>query len=626
MHIEGSHFIDDHGRTLMLRGVNLGGSSKVPFSPNGATYVREGFFDHRHLSFVGRPFPLTEADEHFRRLREWGLTFLRFLITWEAIEHAGPNIYDEGYLDYIRAMVKKAGAYGISMFIDPHQDVWSRFTGGDGAPGWTLDAVGLDMTNFAECGAAIVHATHGDPFPRMIWPSNSSKLAAATMFTLFFGGNDFAPRTKIDGEPAQEFLQRHYLKAVRQVVERLKDLDAVVGYDTFNEPMPGYLGWEDLSLPGGVLKLGDCPTPFQSMVLGDGIPQEVDIWELGLTRLKRTGKRLLNAGGVRAWKRGCNCIWREHGVWDLDAKGNLQLLRPDYFAKVNNRKVQVDRDYYYPFATRFAQAVHSIDPDAMIFIETDPGQLPSRWPEETREHIVFAPHWYDDMTLIRKSFSSLLAIDGRTTKPVWLPWNIRKSFFNQLAFFKQGSADRLGGAPVVLGEFGIPFDMDKKKAYRTGDFRNQIRALDRTFQALEANLMNGTLWNYTSDNTNERGDLWNDEDLSLFSRDQQADPKNISSGGRAIEAAVRPYPMATAGEPLRLSFNLKKRVLEFAFRHDPQVNEPTEIFVPNLQFPEGYRVKVSDGRFEMKPEDQRVLYWHTLQRSEHTVRIEPAGL
>src|SRR5512146_1666832 len=192
MHIEGSFFKDNQGRTLMLRGVNLGGSSKVPFSPDGATYNRDGFFDHRHLSFVGRPFPLVEADEHFRRLREWGLTFLRFLVTWEAIEHAGPNIYDEDYLDYLHAVIQKAAEYGITVFIDPHQDVWSRFSGGDGAPGWTLEAAGLDMTHFAEAGAAVVHQAQGDPPPRLIWSTNESKLASATMFTLFFAGSDFA--------------------------------------------------------------------------------------------------------------------------------------------------------------------------------------------------------------------------------------------------------------------------------------------------------------------------------------------------------------------------------------------------------------------------------------------------
>ena len=39
---------------------------------------------------MGRPFPLEEADEHFRRLKAWGLTFLRFLVTWEAVAHEGP--------------------------------------------------------------------------------------------------------------------------------------------------------------------------------------------------------------------------------------------------------------------------------------------------------------------------------------------------------------------------------------------------------------------------------------------------------------------------------------------------------------------------------------------------------
>jgi hypothetical protein len=172
MRTDGIWFKDESGRTLLLRGANLGGSSKVPTRPNGATYLRAGFFDHRAVSFVGRPFPLDEADEHFGRLRAWGVTFLRLLTTWEAIEHAGPGQYDEEYLTYLRAIVAEAAEYDIQCFVDPHQDVWSRWTGGDGAPGWTFDLIGMDRTRLDATGAAITHQLHGDPFPRMIWPSN----------------------------------------------------------------------------------------------------------------------------------------------------------------------------------------------------------------------------------------------------------------------------------------------------------------------------------------------------------------------------------------------------------------------------------------------------------------------
>ena len=128
----------------MLRGINVGGDCKVPARPDGDTRLKEGFYDRKGVSFVGRPFPLDEADAHFARLKSWGLDFIRLLVTWEAVEHEGPGIYDEEYLDYIEAIAAKAGERGLSLFVDPHQDAWSRWTGGDGAPMWTLDAAGFE--------------------------------------------------------------------------------------------------------------------------------------------------------------------------------------------------------------------------------------------------------------------------------------------------------------------------------------------------------------------------------------------------------------------------------------------------------------------------------------------------
>ncbi len=131
------------------------------------------------------------------------------------------------------------------------------------------------------------------------------------------------------------------------------------------------------------------------------------------------------------------------------------------------------------------------------------------------------------------------------------------------------------------------------------------------------------MWNYTPDNTNARGDLWNDEDFSIFSRDQQAVPDDISSGGRALEALVRPYPAKMAGEPLEMSFDAWRKVFRLVFRHDPQVTAPTLIYVPAIQYPAGIRVEVSDGEHTFYETAQEIIYAHSTSRDVHTIVISP---
>ncbi len=623
LHIHGPHFQDELGRQVMLRGVNLSGSSKIPFTPDGATYIREGFFDHRNVSFVGRPFPLDQADEHLSRLREWGFNFLRLLVTWEAIEHAGPGIYDEGFLDYILAVVKKAAEYGFNLFIDPHQDVWSRFSGGDGAPGWTLEAVGFDLTHFVETGAAIVHATHGDPFPRMIWSSNAGKLACATMFSLFFGGNDFAKLSTVEGEPVQDYLQRHYMQAFQQLALRLKDQPYVLGYDTMNEPSCGYIGWQDLNTPGGILAIGEVPTPFQSMLLGEGIPQDVQEWVLGVASFKLQGTHHLNDTHTRAWRDGFDCIWRQNGVWDFDASGTAQLLRPHHFSMVNGHPVDFSRDYYRPFANHFADAMRSAHPAALIFLETQQDTPISKWGEDDASRIVYAPHWYDAYVLVKKSFIPFLGIDSLARNLVVGQPAIRRSYRQQLAIIKSCAETQLGGVPFILGEFGIPYDLGGKKAYQSGNYSTQVKALQRSMRAVEDNLLNYTLWNYTPDNNNLHGDLWNDEDLSIYSPDQRTNHRDINSGGRGLQAVVRPYPVVTAGKILRANFIPHTRVFKMEFMHDREIAAPTEIYIPNCHYPHGYSVWISDGRYEMHHSRQRLLYWPDLAIKVHKLTVKP---
>lgn len=55
---------------------------------------------------------------------------MRLLTTWEAVEHAGPGEYDQEYLDYFTELCRLAGEFGLYVYVDFHQDAWSRMSGG----------------------------------------------------------------------------------------------------------------------------------------------------------------------------------------------------------------------------------------------------------------------------------------------------------------------------------------------------------------------------------------------------------------------------------------------------------------------------------------------------------------
>ena len=186
----------------------------------------------------------------------------------------------------------KAGEYGFYVFIDP-----TRMCGAGSAAAtarragrWKLRA--WTWRDFKATGAAIVHNTHGDPFPRMISATNYAKLCAATMFTLFFAGNTFAPKTRVEGaHPGLP--QTHYFEAVKEVAAKLKGPSHVLGYDTLNEPSPGWIGWRDLLQHQSLARMGATPTHLA----------EPCSWAKGCPRRWRCGTSAspASAGGASNW-------------------------------------------------------------------------------------------------------------------------------------------------------------------------------------------------------------------------------------------------------------------------------------------------------------------------------------
>jgi hypothetical protein len=74
---------------------------------------------------------------------------------------------------------------------------------------------------------------------------------------------------------------------------------------------------------------------------------------------------------------------------------------------------------------------------------------------------------------------------------------IRNCFAHQLRAMREEGSDYMGVHPCVFTEIGIPYDMDDKYAYRTGNYSSQIAAMDANHFALEASNANGfALWTY----------------------------------------------------------------------------------------------------------------------------------
>jgi hypothetical protein len=587
--VEGTHLLDGSGRDIILRGVNLGADAKLPF-PDGGTHIRTDFSDHREVSFIGRPFPLAEAAAHFARISRWGFNCVRLLTTWEAVEHAGPGRYDDEYLDYFCAVVEEAGRHGIRVFIDFHQDVWSRMSGGAGAPGWTLERVGLDFKRFPAAQAALVMQAamdfdnpnpHQASYPKMAWSSNYLAPVSGIMWTLFWLGRQVTPQFEIDGQNVQDFLQGRYLAAVDEMARRMARYPQVIGFDSLNEPGLGWVG-TPLSarlLPGTSqrmrpLKPGPAWSPLESLALAQGLPITLPLIERDPQTLALSlgPDVVLNAERVRIWQQDRHCPFEAAGIYALQ-DGRAIARREHAFAHIDGRPIEPSSDIFAPFFHRVASTVRRHREDWLLFAEMDPYALAlgRYFPQDMPQASVNASHWYDTQLLYTKRFDR----DDNTRL---------ERYRAQLGGMR--AVSEAVGLPTLIGEFGTPYDLDDAHAYelwaqgRRDDevWAEQEAALGAMYGVLDELRIHSMQWNYTASNRNDAwiGDGWNQEDLSIYSTDQG----ERHDGARARRGFDRPYVRAAQGRLREVSFLPGKRRFEALIAADASIDAPTEIHLP----------------------------------------------
>lgn len=572
---------------------------------------------------------------------------------------------------------------------------------------WTYYAMGLDPRAFEATEACLVQSFYEDPekYPKMFWPTNYSRLACQVAFTLFNAGLDFAPNAIIDGKNIEVYLQDRLLDALSYFYDRIaKETDlmnrTIIGVETLNELNRGLVGYEDITkLSDDMhLKVGNTPTPLESMILGMGKPCEVEVYEFGTIGPRKIGTKVVDPKGIRTWvsedyddtKYGWKrdpgwqlgrCIWAQHGVWD-DATN--EVLKPHYFKFAQDGtpldETEFNTIYFTRYWNRFYTSMRKVDKQMFLFCQPPTMSVPPKLKGSPYmdDHIIYAPHYYDGLTMVQKHWSTwwnadvLGVLRGRYAAPPLAikigETAIRNCMRDQIIAMREEGRENIGITPCLMSETGMPFDLDDRLAYRTGDYTSQIKAWDALGNALEAAQIHHTLWVYSSQNSHQFGDYWNGEDFSISSKVHDnlnknppveltsssevtlvgepdlktvdaaepdteqpviSDPKLfLSHANRADQAIARPFPLIVAGDLKRYAFEMVSGI----FRLHIDANHclgggtiGTEVSLPSFSFPEDkFEVAVSSGHWKFDSAKRILNWWH--DEGEQTMEITSLSL
>jgi hypothetical protein len=573
LHTRGGELVDEMGRRIYLRGVNVGG--KLPL---GHTTWSQ---PPRAGSFVGTLFELDTIDTHLKRLASCGFTLLRLNVTWEALEPEVEGVYDAAYISYLLSVVRACGRHNMWVVIDSHQDAWSRWTGGDGAPKWTMEWLGMDTAAFPHTRSAMHHCADTG---HLTWFTNYTLYGAGTMFALFFGGKRFAPATTVKGVNVQEWLQAAYIRAWCKVAEAVANEPNVLGFEPMNEPNAGWIGLPNLRrlpLPG---YMGWDLTPWESIRLANG--DSLDVASFTYVNAYRRTEQA-NPTHRSAWKPTYTDVWKENGVWG-EKEG---LIRPAHFKLSDGESFE--SHFLTPFNRRFALAIGSYNRRWWIVCYPKLQDIPTS---------IAAPHWYDNITLVMNRYIPFLALSD--DQSIVYPYPATRAHKHAL----ERLTTPVETGPFFLGEVGIPW---------LGSVGTTAKALESTMTAVDSRFLSAlTMWNYNAHHTQERGDGWNLEDFSIW------DP-NLAF---RMPNAIRPYAMVLAGKPVSMQWEPSAQSKTFTLifdLHDDVRSDTSLIFIPEMHYRRSsLSAWASDGgRLKHNWTQQTLEYRHTREKGDSRRKV-----
>jgi len=420
----------------------------------------------------------------------------------------------------------------------------------------------------------------------------------------------------------KDYVQDAYANAWKQVALQVQDLPNVIGYDLINEPNANFLA---LTAIAALIKTGTLDGARESLVgllgkeTGDLVADALIALRV-LPVFPAKPADTASAGEKKAYDQAKQAVLAEWGLDKLDLMTVVGL------------NIGFDKNWLQPFYERVGAAVLQVDPKAVIFIEPTSNitsitgtQLGGMWDMSmTRpkglQQLVYAPHYYADIYPFL-GFNSV----SRDFTVEEVRYRDYRPFLEKVMAIASFS---LGNVPVVFGEFGTYFNFGGIDKSAAAKYAVSSAVLDNYFEAFDRMSQSHMLWCYTPDNDKHYGDQWNKEDFSVQGPDRK---------WRSESAWMRPYARALAGKPISAHFYSKHHYFdpdkgevdperEFEVRYAAKESSaPTEIFVPAVQYPDGFFVWVSDGNCYYDTTTQILSHFPTNDEpgAEHWVRILP---